>query len=458
MNLVIQGVTLQNGRQGGGTADNGGSIVTSGNVTITDSRLTSNVATGSGGAIQITNAGAGRVVITGSTLDNNLAGVLGGAIRTELGTALTIQNSTLSANSVVGGAASGDGGAISIRTSSLGNIALTSVTVTGNSASRRGGGISYDSTSFAGGTQAIRNTIMSGNTATSSNATVNGTMGIAVSLGGVSVVVAGPLTVNQVVTESGGGNITLTSTDDAAAPELDTLTINANVSATGGNGNISLNGENVTVGTGATTPTVSTLGLGTLHVTAASATSLGANSNLVTAGATLTITTDDIAIDAGATPASVNAGAGIVTIRNNSNDRLIDLGTNTANRLSLTDAELDRVTASSLRIGRSDANDPGSVLVSSTITLVPTTLHILSGDFIQQTVGANVVVSNLALTTSSTVSLGNAGNVVDTVAISSGEDVTFRNSQVTGLSVGTVDGLTGVSGQVRSACENHSAR
>lgn len=883
--LVIQGVTLRNGKETGGAADNGGSILTSGNVRVTDSRLTGNVASGSGGAIQITNAGGGNVVITGSTLDGNLAGAFGGAIRTELGTALTIQNSTLSGNSVVGGAAVGDGGAISIRTSSLGNIALTSVTITSNSASRRGGGISYDSTSLAGGTQAIKNTIISGNTATSSNpdvdgtfvaanqefniigiigtavgftngvqgnqvgtagsplnpslgpladnggptlthailvgsiaadqgksfglttdqigetrptdipsaangtgdaadvgafeipiltaatpgggnclelrlntvnnhielisvdlgnvlvaskpagslaavvvngtagqddclivnfanslpttfaiafnggaggndelrfinnvhttdnynysnaadgavsfdgrlvdftgverlnnrgtattqnfnftasndtvalqdigvvsgnqsnrlnsvsstfpqtefvspaaaafvflnlgdgndtaqltgavasypgslnivggngtdlasfnqsltiggvltvttetitvgaavtstsvvatavdftattvnlndnitatsstveidattltdgnaaatnitaasavlrvtggvgtladpletsvttiagtaggtgfhisdastttiGTVNGTMGIAVTMGGVSVVVTGPLTVNQAVTESGGGNITLTSTDDVAAPEPDTLTIDANVSATGGNGNISLNGENVTVGTGATTPTVSTLGTGTLDVTAGSSTTLSAGSTLLTAGATLTITTDDIAIDVGGTPASVNAGAGIVTIRNNSNDRLIDLGSNTANRLSLTDAELDRVTAGILRIGRSDANDPGIVLISSTITLVPTTLHILSGDIIQQSVGANVVVSNLALTTSSTVSLGNVGNVVDNVAISSGQNVTFRNSQVTGLSVGTVDGLIGVS-------------
>ena len=129
--------------------------------------------------------------------------------------------------------------------------------------------------------------------------------------------------------ESDGGDITLTATDDGIAPEPDTLTIDANVTTTGGNGSVILSGENVTVGTGATTPVVSTVGAGTLAVSATDATTLGANSTLMTAGAALTITTADISIDG---TAAVDSGAGITTVQNRSVNRIIDLGSNTANR------------------------------------------------------------------------------------------------------------------------------
>ena len=45
------------------------------------------------------------------------------------------------------------------------------------------------------------------------------------------------------------------------------------------------------------------------------------------------------------------AGAGIVSLEQKTSTRSIDLGTNTAGKLGLTDAELDAVTASVLRIG-----------------------------------------------------------------------------------------------------------
>ena len=112
----------------------------------------------------------------------------------------------------------------------------------------------------------------------------------------------------------------------------------------------------------------------------------------------------------------------------------------------MTDAELDRITAGTLRIGRNDALESSLVIVSATIDPALTnTLHILSGHVISQNVGANVIVSNLALSTDSTVALSNPGNVVDTLAVSSGENVTFRNCQATGLTVGSVDGVDGVS-------------
>jgi hypothetical protein len=110
----------------------------------------------------------------------------------------------------------------------------------------------------------------------------------------------------------------------------------------------------------------------------------------------------------------------------------------------LTDAELDRITAGTLRIGRNDALESSLVIVSATIDPALTnTLHILSGHVISQNVGANVIVSNLALSTDSTVALSNPGNVVDTLAVSSGENVTFRNCQATALTVGSVNGVDG---------------
>src|SRR5207237_1183569 len=81
-----------------------------------------------------------------------------------------------------------------------------------------------------------------------------------------------------------------------------------------------------------------------------------------------------------------------------------NLGTNTV--LGLTEAELDRISAGTLIVGRNDAAAAGAVTVSSPIDLttastpggftVPT-LHLLSGSGVSETGAGNLTVTNLAV-------------------------------------------------------------
>ncbi|MFN5286286.1 MAG: hypothetical protein ACK5KS_15810, partial [Planctomyces sp.] len=74
--------------------------------------------------------------------------------------------------------------------------------------------------------------------------------------GNIIVRTASPLTVNSPVTNSVGGNIVLAAQGNVAA---DDLTINANISASGGNGSISLYaGDSISVSTGVTISAVGT--------------------------------------------------------------------------------------------------------------------------------------------------------------------------------------------------------
>lgn len=269
--------------------------------------------------------------------------------------------------------------------------------------------------------------------------TVDGTMGIAVSNGGVSVVNDSPVTVSQDVTETNGGNIALTATDNAVGPEPDTLIVNASVQATGGNGNISLAGENVTINSGAFTPTVSTVGGGTITVTSIATSTLGANSTVQSAGGAITFTNDDIVINASAT---LNSGVGTTTIEPSSNGQLVTLGS-AANTLSVSDAELDRITAGVIHVGSAAA---GNLTVAENVSPGgTTTLHLETGGSVDDGVGnQTVTVANLAVEATNAVTLEGA-NDVDTVAISSTNgSVIFTDSD--GFTVGTVDSVAGVDG------------
>ncbi len=201
--------------------------------------------------------------------------------------------------------------------------------------------------------------------------TVGGLLGLSITTGGagndITVTANGTLTVSNAVTNSGTGNITLT------AENANNLLINANV-MTNAPGNITLTGQNVTLNsTGAATPTVEVLGvvadnvtdttprngivqgLGIITVNAPGVTTLNTNSVLRTGGGLIQITTDDILINAGATIESSQANNGVVIIRNASAGRNIELGGNDGNvDLNINDAELDRIRAESLRIGRLD--------------------------------------------------------------------------------------------------------
>ncbi|MCL4205954.1 MAG: hypothetical protein KJ000_26010 [Pirellulaceae bacterium] len=82
-----------------------------------------------------------------------------------------------------------------------------------------------------------------------------------------------------------------------------------------------------------------------------------------TNGGPITVTADDVALTSGSLGTT-----GTVTVRPVSVGREIDLGTNTAGTLGLTNAELNRITAGTIQIGDSDSGD---LTLSAPIVYLP---------------------------------------------------------------------------------------
>jgi hypothetical protein len=189
--------------------------------------------------------------------------------------------------------------------------------------------------------------------------------------------VNGSLTINGEAGEN--DTITLTGVGTSFAGGL---TINGGT----GNDTVNLNGD-VTFAAGKS-----------LSVTAESL-NTAAGADLVTSGAgTVTLTADDVALNGTSTIVS----GGTVTLAPQTAARQINLGTETAGQLSLTDAELDRITAATIQIG--DTNS-GAITVSAAISRAAATNLSL-------TTAAN---QNLAFSGAGSLSAGN-GNVTLTTS------------------------------------------
>ena len=126
-NITIKNIILKNGY----TEKNGGAIDNIGELTITESTLTENTARKGGGAIRNDN----RLTITWSALTENRARTWGGAVYNDKGD-LTITDSTLTGNVAKGNY--GRGGAIY---KSRGELTIARSTFTGNMAQEYGGAI-----------------------------------------------------------------------------------------------------------------------------------------------------------------------------------------------------------------------------------------------------------------------------------------------------------------------------
>ena len=319
-----------------------------------------------------------------------------------------------------GGASSGASGGVLVDGSGLGSIITSSggsVTVIGT-----GGGTGATSGNNYGLQVFNSGVISAGGTGTVSVTGTGGAGG-----GNFNVGVQG-LDANSKITSSGGsvtvigtgGGTGTTSGNNVgllvvggfkiSAGGTGTVSVTGTGGAGGGNFNVGVfvsdagskitsSGGSVTVigtagGTGASdlnygvdltdSGEISAGGTGTVSVTGiggvgASSTGIDLNSannpsptiTTNSSGAAITLTADSMAFD----PTSVVSSTGTVTLQNKTAGVAINLGTETTGQLSLTDAELDRVTAGTLVIGRSGVN-PGVITVSNALTL-PSTVSAL---------------------------------------------------------------------------------
>ncbi len=179
---------------------------------------------------------------------------------------------------------------------------------------------------------------------------------------------SGSLTINA---GTGDDSVTITTVD--AASQVD-LTIDGGA----GSDTVNLNADVITFSANKS-----------LAVTA-EAVALGTNADLVTSGSgTITLTADNISI--ANTAALVSASA--VTLQPQTVSRAINLGTETSGQLSLTDAELDRITAGTLQIGTTSS----TIDVTAAIDLtegpsIPTTVLLASGGVLGS--GGNILKAN----------------------------------------------------------------
>ncbi|MGJ8573107.1 MAG: filamentous hemagglutinin N-terminal domain-containing protein, partial [Hoeflea sp.] len=237
------------------------------------------------------------------------------------------------------------------------------------------------------------------------------------------------LGVDTVVNDAGG--VAFNNTVDSQTGETNALTVDA--------------GGDVTFGgiVGGTDK------LSTLDITSGG--TINANAAIATNNGDIGFTADDMTI-----AAAVNAGIGIVTLAPNTAGQLIDLGgADAPGTLGLTDAELDFITADTLRIGSATA---GSITFTDTISPagISTLSLITGGAIVDGHVGVDVQVANLAL--QSVNGIADSGDVlleteVDTIAARNTTEggvailETFTGGD---LIVGTVDGVVGIRNEAAS--------
>jgi hypothetical protein len=158
-NSIISGNMTGGSRRGGGIANAGvGSAVTVENSTISD-----NMAEFGGG---IANAGFGSAVtVTNSTINGNESGNEGGGIHNDDGD-VTVENSTISDNTSTTG--SGGGGIFNTG----GEVIVTNSTLSGNESATFGGGINNTRV----GTLTVENSTISDNMARNNGGGIHGTV------------------------------------------------------------------------------------------------------------------------------------------------------------------------------------------------------------------------------------------------------------------------------------------
>lgn len=225
---------------------------------------------------------------------------------------------------------------------------------------------------------------------------------------------------------AGFSSVTIGRSDGTGAISVSGAAFKDNTSLTTNNGAITIGGA-LSTGSGSDAGTLSASTKGLLTV----------NATITTQNQDITLTADRLNLTG-----SVNAGTATATLTTATAARGIDLGsaTDAGSGLEISSAELNRVTAGTIRIGSSSVG-----AISMTGAIAPTgssTLHLRSGAGISQT--GTVTVTNLAVTAGGAVALASANNAVTTLAATTGSSngaIAFRDD--TGFALGTVDGVAG---------------
>jgi autotransporter-associated beta strand protein len=384
-------------------------------ITFNDLGGTLTLQTGLGGSATFT-AGSGAITFTAAT--NTLA--TGGAGLTfSAGTNLTLANLNAAGGDLAltaGTAGAGNISANRIVTSGAGNITLQATNVAGGTITQAGGAFGKEVFITARGNVVVDDLRGAGVTLASSAGSVTSLAGNSIQGSTLKVTAATGITINTLVasltaSNSRSGEIAVTQ---AAAPAQPLAVGSAGVVNSAFVGTITLTnlGDAITVNSGA---------------------------GVMTFTGPVTLAAQDLSIGG-----PIKSQGGRVTLTNSVAGGQIDLGSNTAGKLGLTQADIANVTAGVLQVGSAEA---GHIVISAAITAPATwnTLALVGGSEIMEnhaSTGA-LTVPNLRVSAANFADLRNLNNNVGTVAAATWSDFDI-DSVASPLVVDVVDGVTGV--------------
>ena len=179
-------------------------------------------------------------------------------------------------------------------------------------------------------------------------------------------------------------------------------------------------------------------GTSTVALTAGGANQLLTVTGAVTGTGGVTYTADNMTL----TGATTATGA-IATLQPNTAGQFVNLGAaDAAGTLGLIDAELDTVTAGTLRVGRANS---GNMTVSAALTPAgSTTLSLISGAAVTETAGSTITTTNLRVSSVGAVDLTQNNDITTLAGNVTGAGNTFGLVDTNGFAVGTVDTVTGL--------------
>ncbi len=259
------------------------------------------------------------------------------------------------------------------------------------------------------------------------------------------------VTGNKIITNTGEGNdnVTLSFTLGSFSKDVDLrMGDGQDTFVTAGTGSVSslfIDGEAGTDTLNFNTDVTFSTAVG-LNATAENINVIASADLVVSASnGSITWTSDNIAI---ATSATLNTGAtGTVTLQQQTAGREIRLGADvTPTTLNLADAELDRITASTLQIGNSSS---GSIVVTAAITQTGKNVNLVTGDSL------NLTTQSFSASTTRTlnVTTGSTGSIfasdatssdltASTMTLNVGSGGIGSSANSIGLSFGTLNSTT----------------
>lgn len=448
-------------------AGSGGAVTIAASAALSVSGL---VATGGGAGVGTGNGGAGGVVnfTAGSSASVNsittsggvgAPGGAGGGITIGAGTTLTLSGA-LTSNG-------GDGQTTGNQAGNAANITLTAsggALTVNNSITADGGNSGAGNAGNAGNVSLTGSSIgLNGSISASPGNTSGGTVGtitLNATASGVNQTAGALSAANLLLTgvgafnlnQSGNNVVTLAGNPNGSVSYVDqnALTIGTvgavNGLSSGGNSiSVATVNGNLTVNNTAAANDVDA-GAGTVSLTSGS--SGNDNRLTVSSGATvhgaggITLVGDHMTL----TGSTIDGGSSTVTLRQFENGTDISLGgLENSGVLAFTPAELDTVTAGVLKIGNANSGD---ITIDSAIAPANTTvLSLQAGGNISQGGGNTINIGSLALRAGGAITL-NQDNNADTVAATAGGNINYRDAD--SVTVGTVDGLTGVNAGANS--------